>query len=374
VPDYKLYRAKVTCLTPVHIGSGRTLLHRYDYAIRDHRTWRLNEDAILETQDIDDPEMVERLSSIPPEQLLQAGDYKLDSTFFRYVIRGTPRSNAEGAQIIEQLKDAYDRPYLPGTSLKGALRTAIAWVAWEERGLRPDKGKLNRHPQFAAQTYERELLGRNPNHDLLRALHVTDSDAVGVDALMVANARVLHQSGHVASPIEMEAIKPDTVFELTLKIDVALFSRWAGGDALRNAHLLQTLPDCVRRHTAQRIETELAWFKAGKGARKIYDFYGALPTEGLPPHMCLLQLGWGTGWDDKTFGSRLREDDRFMESILADRRQGGFGLARGHRERGDRFPKSRRVAVRVLRSKRDGSIIEHPESPFGWVLMELAEV
>lgn len=374
MPDYTLYHVRVTVLTPLHIGSGRTLLHGYDYAIHDRRTWRLDEDAILATQSLEDPRLVEQLARTPPAELLDSRrDFDPDNGLFRYVIGGTPRSNAEGAQVIEQLKDAYDRPYLPGTSLKGALRTALAWVAWGEHGLRPERGRLSPNPKFAAQAYERELLGPTPNKDLLRALHVSDSAPVNDDTLMIANARVLHQSGALASPIEMEAIKPDTVFELTLKVDTALFSRWADRSALQGAHLLQTLPDCVHRHTAQRISEELAWLKAGKGAHAVYDFYRALPAEGLPGHMCLLQVGWGTGWDDKTFGSRLRQDERFMESILGDRHQGGFGLARGRRSQGDPFPKSRRVIVRLLRSEADGSAIERPQSPMGWVLMELSQ-
>ncbi|MGQ9716760.1 MAG: type III-A CRISPR-associated RAMP protein Csm5, partial [Anaerolineae bacterium] len=225
--DYILYSAKVTLLTPLHIGSGRDLLLSYDFAVHNDRTWRLNEDAILDAQNVDDPRMLERLMRIPPAQLLKREDFREGSPFFRYTLRGAPRSTAEGAQLKELWKDPYDRPYLPGTSLKGALRTALAWRAWEALGLRPERQMLEPKPRFAARNYERRIFGDDPNHDLLRALHVGDSEPVGADRLIVINARVLHRSGQMASPIALEAVAPDTVFRLTVKLDTALFSEWA---------------------------------------------------------------------------------------------------------------------------------------------------
>lgn len=371
--EYRLYDVTVTLLTPLHIGSGRDLLHEYDYAIRQGRTWRINEDALLAMQDVDDPDLAARLATKPPGRLLDEQDFHPDAPFFRYVIKGTPRSGAEGAQLRELLKDAYDRAYLPGSSLKGALRTAVAWHAWGERGLRPERGKLGRRRQFAARDYEREIFGRNPNHDLMRALHIADSSTVGADRLMLVNARVLHRSGAAASPIEMEAIRPDSAFRLTLKLDSALFSDWARqrGLHLRGADWLRQLPTVVRSHTAQRLEEEQAWFTGVDGAERIAGFYKQLSRTKLPAGAFLLQLGWGTGWDSKTFGSRLRADADFLEGILRPTKEGGYGVARGQRRRGDPFPKSRRVAVQV-RSER-GRIIERPVSPMGWAVVQMTE-
>ncbi|HHS96401.1 MAG TPA: type III-A CRISPR-associated RAMP protein Csm5, partial [Chloroflexi bacterium] len=194
--EYIRYRVKATLLTPLHIGTGQDLLHKYDFAVHGGRTWRLNEEALLEAQGVDDPALAERLAKIPPADLLQEPeDFRPGSPFFRYIARGVPRSVAEGAQVREQLKDVHDRPYLPGTSLKGALRTAIAWHAWGALGLQPRRARLKPNPRFAAQDYERTIFGKDPNHDLLRALHVEDSQPVGKDRLILLNVRVLHRSG-----------------------------------------------------------------------------------------------------------------------------------------------------------------------------------
>ncbi len=372
MPEYVIYDVTVSLLTPLHIGTGRDLLHQYDYAIHNGKTWRINEDALLDAQDVDDPRLVAQLAQRPPVELLNKSDFQEGSPFFRYVLRGTPRSSAEGAQLKEQIKDAYDRPYLPGSSLKGALRTAIAWYGWGQGRFRPEISRLGRSRKWAAVDYERQLLGKNPNHDLLRALQVGDSDSVDGSALMVLNARVLNRIGKLSgAPVEMEAIRPDTSFRLRMKLDRALFSDWAkhGGLNLAGASWLLQLGDVVQAHSTDRIQRELAWFKQMKGMERVVGFYQQLANVAprLGGRRFLVELGWGTGWQSKTFGSRLQADQRFMERIIDD-----YRLARGRRQQGDPFPKSRRAAVAFRRDPR-GSVSETPASPLGWALVEMKE-
>ncbi len=372
MPEYAIYDVTVSLLTPMHIGTGRDLLNRYDYAIHQGKTWRINEDALLDAILTDDPRQASQLAKTPPADLLTPGDYREDSGYFRYVMQGAPRSTAEGAQLKEQIKDPYDRPYLPGSSLKGALRTAIAWYAWGAAKLRPETQRLGRSRQWAGQEYERILLGKNPNHDLLRVLQVSDSQPLDARALMVLNARVLNRGGKMdGAPIEMEAIRPDTAFRLTMKLDTVLFSDWArkGGLKLRGQDWLLHLGDVVQAHSNDRIQRELAWFKAMRGVDSLASFYQRLANVSgkLGGSMFFVELGWGTGWESKTFGSRLEADDRFMERIIRD-----YRLARGSREHGDPFPKSRRAAV-ALRRDPNGRFIETPAYPLGWALVEMKE-
>jgi CRISPR-associated protein Csm5 len=367
--DYTIYDVTVSTLTPLHIGSGIDLLHEYDYAIYNGRTWRINEYALLDAQNVDDPALADQLARTPPTQLLQTGDYRDGSPFFRYVIAGTPRSNAEGAQVREQIKDVYDRPYLPGSSLKGALRTALGWHIWGERRLRPDASRLQRKRQWAASAYEKALFGRDPNHDVLRAIQVSDSEPLSASQLMIANVRVQDRGGGLKAPIEAEAVRPDVAFNGTIKIDRALFSDWAKRAELpaEGAEWLGNLPRIMQAHTAARVRGDLAWFRAISANTKIVQFYQQLDRARLGPNRFLVQLGWGAGWESKTFGVRLRSDRGFMERIVHD-----YRLARGRRREGDPFPKTRRVAVSFQRSP-DGRIREQPAPPLGWCLVEMKE-
>jgi CRISPR-associated protein Csm5 len=369
VADYGIYDVTVSTLTPLHIGSGQELLHEYDYAIRNGRTWRIDEAALLDAQAVEEPAIADRLARTPPAQLLTARDYRQGSGLFRYTIGGTPRSQAEGAQVREQIKDIADRAYLPGSSLKGALRTALAWHAWGEQKLQPDVRKLGRRREWAAAQYEKELFGRSPNHDLLRALHVSDSEAVGEERLMIANVRVLNRAGALKAPIEVEAIRPDTSFRLTVKVDRVLFGAWAKRAELSTAggQWLERLPEIVQGYSSSYAQRELGWFRAIPAARAVADFYQTLARASLGSQRFLVQLGWGTGWESKTLGTRLLADGAFMARVIAD-----YRLVRARRREGEVFPASRRVVVAFERSA-DGQVRERVVSPLGWCLVEMKE-
>jgi CRISPR-associated protein Csm5 len=365
--EYGLFDVKLSLLTPLHIGNGRELLNEYDYAVHGGKTWRIDEAGLLDAQNVDDPDLADQLSRTKPAQLLSPADFRPGNGYFRYVLNGAPRSREEGAQLREQLKDPFDRPYLPGSSLKGGLRTALAWHGWQERRLQPDAARLGRNPKWAGQEMERQIFGRDPNHDLLRALHVSDSAALSADQLMIINGRVLTRGGALGSPIELEALRPDTSCTLTLKLDRVLFSDWArqAGLSLGGGEWLDRLVQVVQAHSADRIRREIGWFQQIPNSTALLQFYQQLAAAKLGSRRCLVQLGWGTGWDDKTLGSRLSVHKEFMERIIRD-----YRMARGRRQPGDAFPKSRRVVMGFQRDAQ-GRVQEQVQSPLGWCLVEM---
>ncbi len=370
MPDYTLFQVQVSTLTPLHIGSGVELLNQYDYAIYKGYTWRIHHDRLLEAQKIEDPRQLAIIAERPPQELLEDGDYRPDSPFFRYALKGTPRATGEGAVLREQIKDVYDRPYLPGSSLKGALRTALAAGLWKRHGLRLEVNRLGRSPKFAAQELERSLLGKNPNHDLLRALQVSDSQPLGAESLMVVNARVINRGGALGSPIEMEAIRPDVTFDLTIKVDTALFSGWAKAKGLNFTaeDALRSLPQMVNQRALEQVRREQAWFGRIPNAGRVTSFYESLLKSQLQPNQMLLCLGWGTGWESKTFGAQMFGDPNTREALLRQ-----FRMARGKRNNGDPFPLSRRVAVTFQRGG-NGKVQESPALPLGWALVQFVPV
>lgn len=374
--DFKIYHLKITVLTPLHIGNGREMLKDYDYAVYGGRTWRIDEKALLDAQNVEDPHIAEMLARTKPAQLLKPQDFTNDSPYFRYILKGTPKSSAEGAVVREQIKDAFDHPYLPGTTVKGALRTALAWYLWQQKRLRPEIGKLGGSPKFAASGYERDLFGKNPNHDLLRALHVTDSAPLNASALMLVNVRVLTQRGKPGSPIEVEAIRRDTVIEAQLKLDTVLFSQWAKQHEfyLPNGDALMNFAEIARQHSHAAIERELNWARGLTGGKNLVNHYETMRQFALSPNQFFLQLGWGGGWEQKTLGARLKQDEGFMRTILKPRKMNGYDVGRGHTIKNVQdFPISRRIAMAYRRSAQGEVTEEIPALPLGWVLVEIAD-
>lgn len=376
MPDYKTYRLKITVLTPLHIGNGREMLKDYDYAVYNGRTWRINENALLDVQNVEDPRVAEMLMRTPPASLLKQDDFIENSPYFRYVLKGTPKSSAEGAVVREQIKDAFDRPYVPGTTIKGALRTALAWHLWQKQNLRPEISKLGSSPKFAAASYERELFGKNPNNDLMRALHVADSAPLDTNALMLVNVRVLTRGGKPGSPVEVEAIRRDTVIESKLKLDTVLFSQWAKERELHlpNADALLNFVAIARQHSLELIRRELTWARGLPNGKHVVEHYETMLNYQLQSNQFYLQLGWGGGWEQKTFGSRLKVDEAFMRTILKPKKQDGWDVGRGHMPKNVQdFPTSRRIAMAYRRNAQGEVVGEIPALPLGWVLVEIVD-
>lgn len=396
---HKTYTLEVTTLTPLHIGTGDVLQRGFDYVVHGERTWVIHGDALLDA--VWGPTPDPRLLGRPADELLEVlgrGAFDPQARYFRYVLPGKPRAEARGAKVREQLKDPWDRPYLPGSSVKGALRTVLAAVGWQQKGLRLDPSRLrddrsraarpldvttsmarrasssrDDHSR-AARPLERALFGRDPNHDLLRALWVSDSEPVGPDSLILVNAQVAVKE-RLASPIELEAVRPNTTFRLTLTLDGYLLRREVR-EQLRwrdEVKWLLQLTSLARQHALRRLEREMRYWNGVRGAQRILEFLDDLHqrAQGLGKGEALLQIGWGGGWDSKTFGAgALQKDPNAFEAVV--RR---YRLARGRapRKPGDPFPRSRRVVVITGRGKESGKLVTVPNRPLGWVQIALKE-
>lgn len=358
-------KLKITTLTPTHIGEGEELRLGFDFMIHAKQTYRMDVDQVLDTHT--DWEKPIRGRYPQPGELLTDEDYS-NPDLFRYVLRGRPRSHKQDARLQSCIKDVYDQPYIPGSSIKGAMRTALAWTGWEEVKPELHMGKLNRSRSWAGQRLERDLFGRDPNRDLLRALQVSDCQTKSPpgEVLMIANAQVVTQrDGASGAPIELETIRPNQAFTGSLHIDDSLFTDQANRVLHLNdrKHWLDELLPRVQKHSLARIAEMHDWFADLRGAEKIAGFYRQLLDTPLGETQALMQLGWGTGWDGKTFWTHLTKEEHLFKEIVERYRLDRAGR-RGTRRVGDEFPKSKRAAM-------SGN---NPAAPFGWVLVEVVRL
>jgi CRISPR/Cas system CSM-associated protein Csm5 (group 7 of RAMP superfamily) len=97
----------------------------------------------------------------------------------------------------------------------------------------------------------------------------------------------------------------------------------------------------------------------------IANFYRQLNGVRLQPNQALLQIGWGAGWDGKTFFTHIQEDARLFEQLVQDFRMHKGARGSPPRKPGDPFPRSRRVAM-VTKER-----VARAVASFGWVLVEL---
>ena len=359
------WTTEVKTLSPLHIGTGTELMLGYDLVPHRGRTYRVNEDRLLDAMlaraEGEGADAVNRvLMGRPAAELLAPPDFD-SPVLFRYMLTGEP-TKREG-KIPEQIKDVYDRPYLPGSSLKGALRTVLAWGIYTRAGREPDLGRLGPRAKYAAQRLEQDTFGRDANRDFLRALQVRDSAPLAqANALSLEQVQV-YPGG---TPVEVEAVRTGVVFRLTIAVDEYGFQEEAArqlGWQGKRAWLAQ-LVALGKEYARERLVTEVEFFKAHGGPQATLGFYAALVKQVVEGELAddefLLQVGWGTGWESKTLGSGLlRQDDVAFERMLRDYRM----TKERNRQPGDSFPKSRTLALR-----RDGE----PAFPLGWVRVKLA--
>jgi len=359
-------RLTIDVLSPLHIGSGRTLQQGYDFVVHGDRTWRIDEDAFFDSLQSGDAAFDATLLGRPAEELLTDADYVPGSELFRYVMPGAPAAKSRGAEVAEQIKDAHDRPYLPGSSLKGALRTLLFWGMHAGEKRPPDLNRLGRSRSGAAQSLERELFGKDPNHDWLRALRVRDSrPADPPDALALTNVRVYPTESARSSglDIDVEAVTPGTRFEAEIALENFGFTDpqaaalgWQG-----QRRWIKSLPLLSKYRARSRLMVEAEYFMQPNRPTGAKAFYDDLINRliSLPDDTLLLQIGWGAGWESKTLGSEmLRRDDRQFERLLNDYRM----TKQRRREPGDPFPISRHLALRGGR----------PALPMGWLQLRIA--
>ncbi len=286
-----------------------------------------------------------------------------------------PLPKLEPPQVLPIVKDAMSgrNPYIPGSSLKGALRTVLAERMFADRksaltvaDMLDSRGRADE--RWADDNREREMFGRDQNRDLMRSLLVGDSqvaerppvlEVTGTFSVNSQGRSQLKQGYFVA----LEAVGPGVKMSGEMSLDLYL----SGSDVRerlgfsKDAEWMGDIARHCNDHAQALIEEETAFYKE-YGPSQLQTFYSNLRNRlgVLREGECLLQMSWGTGWMAKTLGPKLAKEEVFPEI----RRMFGRTM---NRRPGATFPKTRRLVV-------GGRDHREPIAPMGWVLLSLEEV
>ncbi|WP_119071503.1 type III-A CRISPR-associated RAMP protein Csm5 [Aggregatilinea lenta] len=347
----------VEILSPTHIGDGHRLMKGIDFVTHRGRTWLVDEQTLLDRILGMNDSFTDSLLGRPIDELLVPEDFD-HTEFFRYVMHGEPVNNF----IESHIKTVFGQPYIPGSSIKGLLRTLFIWGWHTAQKTQPDLTRLGGSRSWAAQAIEREVMGANPNLDLFRALHVADSEPGNLNDLTVTPVSIFptgrqNQTGVV---VDVEALKRGTTFVARMSIEEYGFE---DGEALKRLgwvgkrHWLDRLVPMGRAFGGRRLAQEIDYFRAQRDGQPMLNFYYQLAQrhEVLAKNQFLAQMGWGAGWNSKTLNDLLLQNEQEFAGLV--RR---YNL-KGKRDRsqsfgaGDLFPASRHVTNKNL--------------PVGWVLV-----
>lgn len=369
--------AEITVLSPLHVSSGQKLLRDFDWVARNGRVYIVNQTALFDLvlnraekdrgadlTTITDTLMGMSLPDLERAGWLEKSDFRDDNPIFRYVLHGTPHMG----EISEQIKDVYGRPYLPGSSLKGALRTMLAYGIYATQKQTPDLQALKPSRSWAAQPLEKSLFGRDPNHDWLRALYVSDGPDLLPDSLRLEGVNVFPtaRQGQAGLNLDLETIREGTTFTLPITIDEYGFQpdhvRQLGWEGQRR--WLDRLAKLGRAYNRSRLLNEAEYLQAKNAPRSTQLFYHRLINnefDKLAEDEFLLQVGWGTGWSSKTLADLLQKNQLQFARVVTD-----YKLSRSRKpfKAGDLFPSSRKLVLRGGETA----------VPLGWLKIKLQEI
>ena len=219
----------IQILTPLHIGTGNRI-NPVEYVI-DDRFYRVDMENLFRDDSFDS----EKFISNAKGGQLYLGEFGADAgkKHARYTIsfsdihtkQNLKKSiGSPNAEVFEFIKSR-DMPYIPGSSIKGAIRTAILWYVLKEDLKLLQKvveiiEKQDRvKPKEADDKIDKLVFGKNPNYDLLRTLQVSDTNCTGKDNLWLSEVRTL------TTTYEKHKWKQFTVFVECLKIGAIIEGR-----------------------------------------------------------------------------------------------------------------------------------------------------
>ena len=376
-------------VTPVHIGSGETLNH-IDGCYADGRWYRIDLERVLAHPSADLNALTSDMGRRDFRWEPHLRQRNMDLAELSAYSLPCPQSPEE-VEIREAIKGVHDQPFIPGSTLKGAIRTALLWETLDVNDQVYEKSRDhlndlivkgsrgNPRREQPARRIEALAFGRDPNRDLFRTLHVSDTTLLQSDALEIGMAWTvtLNQNNELAQKVDrgreyknfVQQIRANQRLTFTLKIDDLLFrEREKGrlGFSDLQQKTLEDIAEVCRSATDQLMKEERDFFSYYRlpEIANIYDKLISLNNT-LAKGEFLLQIGWGTGYNANTVTGLFTDDAELSVDWMDLRERFRLGESRSQRGAYDEreFPKTRRILYRGQR----------PIAPFGWVKISPSE-
>ncbi len=263
-------------------------------------------------------------------------------------------------------------PYLPGSALRGALRTAVVAARIDDKTLSFVKESMGgeRPSRRPAEAAEHRALSRDSRAgygDQFKALPISDSATVDRSFLKVFMLRVAALTGapggkpglgwkYGSSSTFAEMAMPGTVFEGRI-VERAFYGE---AETMKGLHWRDTVgvrqvAEAANAYAAIALDNH-ARYAAAAGleevAASVAGLQGRLAEIRESGEACLVALGWGTGLLGKTAWPKV-EDEAYREVL---RTQAYYSRAI---RTGLPFPKTRRIVF----------LNDRPAALPGWVLV-----
>lgn len=361
---------KLTLLSPVHIGNGNNYNKEIDFKknpyiyddtckqnfieiISSSKLFKL----ILQKSDSD-----AQIDFQYPKITYLINQFAINiNDIIKYKLR-TSTKNIKN-EIVQQIKSVNLNPIIPGSSIKGALRSVILWnyvkniMSTQARNnLYDDLLDDRKNNNYVVKDLLKVVFGNDSNFNTMRFLLVGDSVEFSNDSLCVyeTNIATIKEKdnlkfcektlGIFAEYIDKNALSYFRLKIVDNNIPNSIKQR------LESINSLEKIFKICNEYALDFVRSELEHFKLMnlKNDNKIIDFYNSLELK-IQDNIknnnikCLLHLGWGSGWKGIT-GNWLSNDMEEVWEIIINSRF----LQRKHASsKFHYYPKSRKIILQA---------------------------
>lgn len=369
------YRIKLTTLTPICIGDGKTINSVTDYISDRNKVHYLNKQNIAERLAGDDELMDRYMSEIISNMNNNRTEFDLKN-FLEKVLKLSLQDYAlysvEGKNTKELntiIKNPDRSPYIPGSTLKGAIKTAFLyeWLLDKNNGW-CKRYFQNMNDKDKERELKRELEAEFDSYQL--GIHDSSMFDFGKDCKVIENKRFSIKTGTLTIPQSWECISENKTCETQIwemrKGDKTyswedicrVVNRYTQNQNIREIELLEDISENGNiKYKDERIKDSLI------------EFYEAMDDEIEKNPDCLfMRIGSGKGYFYNSVAQALylvdSSDDK--DDFLKFLKKSGYGKIydrkikrmKEYNLNPDEFPITRVIEL-------------SDDKPLGWVKLEL---
>ena len=371
---------RITTLTPVSIGDGNTLSAFADYVLEKGKIHYINQQAIRDKMG-KSPELIDfyvegmirgKSNTTNTFDLKNFIFNRLKLTLQQAASHSIEAKNVSGKkEFYTVVKNAGQSPYIPGSTLKGAIKTALLydWLIdakndWCENYLenlnnKEERGRLEAQLMTEFDKFE---------------LGVSDSSLLDFDMLQAIDIKRLHiKKGSLNIPQTREAVKENIACECEIRNVRKLIAEKADGTKVYKNYSWRELCKIINKFSDNscNIEWEIMERFEKKLDNKYYkhleNFYRTIQKRTESLTTAYLRLGTGKGFYFNSIALALydRDGTENKGQFLKFLKTCGYGKVYNTKQRQveeydlnpDEFPITRFVEITETK-------------PLGWIQLE----
>ncbi len=320
----------IETITPVHVGNGKFIQKDTEYILDGDKILVISPDKFMQVIGPDKIEdWLSKIENGQPIKPLIAGinPPPEGADISSRIIQNNFKGAASLPTLKEQISSGMGNPYIPGSSLKGSIRSAIlASLIRKKNKAVPLDWTVNRYGKYSAEPLEDSFFGSDPNHDIFRFLRVGDSYFTenSTESLRMGN---INLKGDDSAKLDFskqqltEAIGTGQRTTVSVRIDFTGMGSNTYYKQIEEVPYyfqdLKSLTSLINKNTKYLIKQELDFWEEYEDddvteyINVLVEIYEMIPK--LKPGSCILRVGHGMGW---TFlsGNWMKDPALFNET------------------------------------------------------------